>query len=145
MKLSRLHKLHARHGAKFIDYNGWRMPSHYDGWGAIKEHRHVRQHAGLFDVSHMTPIRVSGPGMEAFMSTVTVADVANLPPGTGVPTFLPREDGSVQDTALLLNAGDHFLFNAHAGRLIEGLTRLRRVADASREAGHAWMGCVRRR
>ena len=55
-----LHSVHTRLGASFTDFGGWRMPLRYAS--DIAEHRAVRSSAGIFDLSHMGEIGVSGPG-----------------------------------------------------------------------------------
>ena len=59
-----LEDLHAAAGARFGAFAGWHMPLTYAP-GVMKEHIHTREHAGLFDISHMKLIEVLGPGAAA--------------------------------------------------------------------------------
>ena len=63
---TRLYERHLSLGAKMMDYCGWKMPLCYKN-GTIKEHENVRKNAGLFDVSHMGFIRLSGKDFFPFL------------------------------------------------------------------------------
>ncbi|EGQ63946.1 glycine cleavage system T protein, partial [Acidithiobacillus sp. GGI-221] len=54
-----LHDWHVAHGARMVDFAGWEMPLNYGS--QLAEHEAVRRAAGLFDVSHMRPLDLSGP------------------------------------------------------------------------------------
>ena len=66
-----LHDLHARLGASFTDFGGWDMPLKYGS--ELAEHRAVRESAGLFDLSHMGEVRVSGADAAAFLDLARLA------------------------------------------------------------------------
>ena len=59
---SPLHDRHAELGAKFAPFGGWEMPLEYAGGGVVREHTAVRTAVGVFDVSHLGKIGVTGPG-----------------------------------------------------------------------------------
>ncbi len=67
-----LHQTHRDLGARFLEFAGWEMPLSYTG--AAEEHRGVREHCGLFDVSHMGEIEVRGPDATALCQALTVND-----------------------------------------------------------------------
>ena len=67
---------HEAAGAKFVDFAGWDMPIHYGS--QLEEHHAVRQGAGMFDVSHMTPVDVRGDGATAWLRHLLANDVAKL-------------------------------------------------------------------
>ena len=67
---------HVAAGAKLVDFAGWEMPVQYDGVAA--EHRAVREACGIFDVSHMGEIEVSGPHAAALLQRVLSNDVERL-------------------------------------------------------------------
>jgi len=90
------------------------MPIRYP-LGIMKEHLHTRQKAGLFDVSHMVPVRVTGKDRARFMETVTVADVKALPEGMGSLSLITNEDGGIIDDCIVTNAGDHIYMVINAG------------------------------
>lgn len=99
--------LDARHrasGARMVEFAGWEMPVQYSG--VMDEHRAVRSAAGLFDVSHMGEIRVSGPGAEAYLQYATPNDVANLTPGRIHYSALLTERGTYIDDLLVYRLGD---------------------------------------
>ena len=62
---SPLHEKHQGLGAKFGEFGGWSMPLEYTG--VVKEHTAVRQAVGVFDVSHLGKVMISGPGAAAFV------------------------------------------------------------------------------
>ena len=67
---------HLASNAKMVDFHGWDMPIHYGS--QIEEHHAVRQDAGMFDVSHMTVVDVTGEQAQAFLRTLLANDVAKL-------------------------------------------------------------------
>lgn len=69
-----LYPQHIKAGAKIINFSGWEMPLHYGS--QIKEHLQVRQHAGVFDVSHMTILDISDQGVTAYLRRLLANDVA---------------------------------------------------------------------
>jgi len=95
---------HVRAGARLVDFAGWEMPVQYRG--VLDEHRAVRASAGLFDVSHMGEIRVTGPGAEAFVQALTPNDVAKLAPGRAHYSALLDERGTFLDDLLVYRLGD---------------------------------------
>ncbi|MBH0210261.1 MAG: hypothetical protein HP495_17405, partial [Nitrospira sp.] len=70
---------HRAAGAKLVDFAGWEMPIQYSG--VVDEYQTVRSTAGIFDVSHMGRILVTGPGSTSFLQRVTTNDVAKLAVG----------------------------------------------------------------
>jgi aminomethyltransferase len=75
-KRTPLYDVHCQLGARMIQFGGWEMPVSYTG--IIEEHQRVRTHAGLFDVSHMGEIEITGPGAEAAVQYLTLNDVRPL-------------------------------------------------------------------
>ena len=78
MSLSKtcLHDCHVRLGAKMVDFAGWHMPIQYSS--IVSEHNMVRDRVGIFDVSHMGQIFVSGKDASSFLSYVTTWDISKL-------------------------------------------------------------------
>ncbi len=95
MKRTPLFSVHQRLGGKLIEFGGWEMPVQYSG--IIDEHLAVRQAAGLFDISHMGEVRVSGPGAESFLNGALTNDLRKLPVGQGQYTLMCNERGGVID------------------------------------------------
>ncbi len=94
-----LYDCHKEAGAKFVEFAGWQMPVQY--LGVMDEHRAVRSAAGLFDVSHMGELRVSGPDAETFLQQLTPNDVSKLKPGRAHYSALLNERGTYLDDILV--------------------------------------------
>ena len=78
MKKTPLYEKHIELNAKLVDFAGYMMPIQYDS--ITKEHFAVRESAGIFDVSHMGEIIISGKGSQEFLEYITVNDITNLEP-----------------------------------------------------------------
>src|SRR5437667_316533 len=79
-KRTPLHQIHVTLGAKLVPFGGYEMPVSYPG-GIAAEHRAVREHVGVFDVSHMGEFEVTGPDRNAFLTVVQGNAVGALRPG----------------------------------------------------------------
>lgn len=86
---------HRGAGAKLVDFAGWEMPIHYTG--VVDEYHTVRSKAGLFDVSHMGRIVVTGSGAEAFLQRMTTNDLAALRPMQAQYSMVCNEQGGIKD------------------------------------------------
>lgn len=82
-------------GAKLVDFAGWEMPIQYSG--VVDEYQTVRTKAGLFDVSHMGRIVVSGAGAEPFLQRVTTNDLAVLKPMQAQYSMVCNPEGGILD------------------------------------------------
>ena len=85
-----LHALHAELGARFTPFAGYEMPVQYKD-GLRAEHLHTRAQAGLFDVSHMGQVRVTGPGIDAALERALPVDFDDWPVGRQRYTLLCNE------------------------------------------------------
>tara|TARA_B110000444_G_scaffold247991_1_gene271336 strand:+ start:1135 stop:2223 length:1089 start_codon:yes stop_codon:yes gene_type:complete len=95
-----LYQLHLDSGAKMVDFAGWDMPINYGS--QIEEHNLVRNQAGIFDVSHMTVIDVSGNEAEAFLRYLLANDVAKLDEvGRALYSGMLNESGCVVDDLIV--------------------------------------------
>lgn len=94
-----LHDKHVALGAQMAPFAGFDMPIVYRG--IPEEHNAVREHSGMFDVSHMGEFHVGGPGALAFIERVFTNDAANLADGHVAYGMLTREDGGVVDDLLV--------------------------------------------
>ncbi len=113
MKTTPLNAIHRGMGAKMIDFGGWEMPVQYSG--VIEEHRAVREHVGLFDVSHMGELEVRGPDALAFVNFVTTNDASRLIDGQAqYSALLYPHGGFVDDILVHRIAGDHFFLCVNA-------------------------------
>lgn len=99
--------LHARHDdrdAKFTEFGGWDMPVEFTS--IREEHVSVREHAGIFDVSHMGEIFVSGPDAVALTNRLTTNDVGALSPGDAQYAAITNEDGVILDDTIVYSLPD---------------------------------------
>ncbi len=99
LKKTPLNRAHRDLGGKMVDFGGWDMPVQYSG--VIAEHLRTRQHAGLFDVSHMGEFFVEGEDAIKFVNRLTTNDVAKLVDGQAHYSAFTREDGTVVDDLLV--------------------------------------------
>lgn len=95
MKQTPLIDAHRKAQGKLVDFAGWEMPIQYSG--VVDEYQTVRRHAGLFDVSHMGRIRVSGPGSLAFLQRVTTNDVSKLSVRQSHYSMICAPNGGIKD------------------------------------------------
>ena len=110
LKKTPLHALHVKLGARMVEFGGYDMPIQYPE-GIMAEHNWTRQHAGLFDVSHMGPSFLSlpqlGGGDEAHRKVAAIveklvpSDIARLAPGKVQLTVLLNEDGGIVDDLMV--------------------------------------------
>ena len=104
LKRTPLIDCHREAGARLVDFAGWEMPVQYSG--VVEEHRAVRTAAGLFDVSHMGEVRVTGSEAEAFLQRLAPNDVTKLSQGRAHYSALLSEDGTYLDDMLVYRLGD---------------------------------------
>ena len=107
---------YATYGGKTIDFGGWELPVQFS---SIKEeHEAVRTKAGLFDVSHMGEIIVTGSSSEAFLQKIMTNDVSKLVNGQAQYTAMCYEDGGIVDDLLVYKvAENHYLLVVNAGNI----------------------------
>ncbi len=99
MKKTPLYEVHRALGAKMVHFAGFEMPVMYSS--IIEEHMAVRERAGLFDVSHMGEIFVSGPDSVSFLQWITSNDVEKMKVGRARYNAFPTERGTVVDDLLV--------------------------------------------
>ncbi len=108
-KQSPLHDRHVALGAKMAPFAGWEMPLEYSGAGVVAEHTAVRTGVGIFDVSHLGKLAVTGTGAAEFVNTVLTNDVTKIGPGRAQYTLCCDDEtgGVVDDMIIYLRSGDH--------------------------------------
>ena len=100
-----LHGVHAELGARFCPFAGFEMPLQYrDGLRA--EHLHTRAHAGLFDVSHMGQVRVTGPRLHEALERTLPLDFDGWPVGAQRYSLLLNERGGIEDDLMVTRLAD---------------------------------------
>jgi aminomethyltransferase len=103
-----LYATHQAMGGKLVDFGGWDMPLHYGS--QIEEHHKVRQSAGMFDVSHMTVVDVTGSDAKAYLQYLLANDVAKLDGQLGKALYsgMLNTEGGVIDDLIVYNLGDWY-------------------------------------
>jgi aminomethyltransferase len=104
VKRTPLYEAHRALGARLVEFAGWEMPVQYAG--IIEEHTAVRERAGLFDVSHMGEVEISGTGALAACQAVTANDVTRLSNGQAQYSLLLQPDGGIVDDVIVHRLSD---------------------------------------
>jgi aminomethyltransferase len=107
-KRTPLYDAHRALGARIVPFAGWDMPVQYKG--ILEEHAAVRNAAGLFDVSHMGEIHLTGPGAVASVERLVTCPVASLRPGRVRYGLLCNEEGGVVDDVTVYRLAEDALF-----------------------------------
>lgn len=119
-----LYNKHVQAGAKMVDFHGWEMPLNYGS--QIEEHHAVRRDVGMFDVSHMTIVDVTGRDAKPYLRYLLANDVAKLTtPGKALYSAMLNEEGGVIDDLIV------YFFNEDSYRLV--------VNSATRDKDMAWL------
>ncbi len=127
IKRTPLFDTHVALGGKMVDFAGWEMPIQYQGIKA--EHEAVRQHSGLFDVSHMGEIRVTGTGAEAFLNYACLNDATKLKIGRAHYSMIANDSGGlIDDIYLYREAEDNFLVVCNASNRAAVVPHLQTLA-----------------
>lgn len=119
-----LYDLHLELGARMVAFAGYQMPVQYPD-GIIHEHQHTRTAAGLFDVSHMGQVRLSGPDAAAALESLTPMDVVDLAPGHMRYGAFTEKGGGILDDIIVANAGDALIVVVNAACKKDDLRRMR--------------------
>jgi len=120
MKQLVLSDIHKSLGGKMVEFAGYYMPVQYEGVKA--EHHTVRNEVGVFDVSHMGEVFVSGEKALDFLQYITTNDVSKLKPGKIQYTCLPNADGGIVDDFLLyMIAENNYLLVVNASNMEKDL------------------------
>ena len=99
-----LHRTHVSMGARMVPFSGWDMPVQYAT--ILEEVDAVREKVGIFDVSHMGRLFISGPGAGAFVSRVFSTDVSKLRRGRAKYGVTCNEDGGIIDDNIVYRLGE---------------------------------------
>lgn len=119
-----LHALHIETGAKMVPFAGYDMPVQYE-LGVRKEHIHCREHAGLFDVSHMGQLRLHGENAAKALEALVPVDIIDLPAGKQRYALFTNEQGGLMDDLMVTNFGDHLFVVVNAACKEQDIAHLR--------------------
>lgn len=128
LKRTTLFAAHQRLGAKLIDFGGWEMPVQYTS--ITDEHLAVRNAAGIFDISHMGEVTVSGTKAGEFLNRVLTNDIRKLKSGLGQYTLMCNEQGGVVDDLYAYKLSEQVYFLViNASRIDDDVAWLQAQAD----------------
>lgn len=129
LKILPLYHLHEKAGAKFGNFAGWNMPLTYP-LGVMKEHLHTREHAGLFDISHMKLILVEGAQAADFLSHALPLDALALKIGQSRYNYLLNENAGILDDLIVTRLGaTRYMVVANAGNAEADINELKKRAN----------------
>jgi aminomethyltransferase len=112
MKKTALYEMHLKHNAKMVHFAGYEMPIQYHS--IREEHRRVRSTVGVFDVSHMGEIDISGPRALEMVQRITINNAAMLQTGQVQYSAMCYQDGGLVDDLLVYRFENHFLLVVNA-------------------------------
>ena len=113
-KKTPLYDLHVELGGKIVDFAGWSLPVQYAP-GIMAEHRHCREKAGLFDVSHMGQVIIRGEGAESAFEKLVPGNIEGLKPGNARYTQFTNDQGGVLDDLIVSRIEDGLFAVVNAG------------------------------
>jgi aminomethyltransferase len=132
LKRTPLHEVHTSAGAKMVPFSGWHMPIEY--LGLVSEHMGVRTSAGLFDVSHMGEIEVTGKDALSLVQRVTTNNAAKLGINQAQYSALVYPEGTFVDDLLVYRfAEDHFFLCVNASNVDKDYEYIRNLATGNVE------------
>ncbi|WP_419835122.1 glycine cleavage system aminomethyltransferase GcvT [Endozoicomonas atrinae] len=105
LKKTPLYDLHLTQGAKMVPFAGYEMPVQYPS-GVKTEHLHTRNKAGVFDVSHMGQLRLSGDGADHFLESLVPVDIVDLPVGKQRYAVFTNDAGGILDDLMVTRYAD---------------------------------------
>jgi aminomethyltransferase len=133
LKRTPLFAAHQKLGAKLIEFGGWEMPVHYTS--ITDEHLAVRRAAGIFDISHMGEVSVSGSAAEGFLDQTLTNDLRKLAIGQGQYTLMCNGRGGVIDDLYAYRlAATEYLLIINASRIPDDVAWLKKQLDCFRQS-----------
>ncbi|UCC73397.1 MAG: glycine cleavage system aminomethyltransferase GcvT [Gemmatimonadota bacterium] len=134
LKRTPLYEEHVKLGAKIVPFAGFEMPVQYPA-GVSAEHQAVRQHAGLFDVSHMGEFIVTGDDAEAFVNYLVANDASRREAGQAMYSVMCNEDGGIVDDLLVYKFPDRFRLVVNAANIDKDFAWISRCHERFGVAG----------
>ncbi|ANB02462.1 glycine cleavage system aminomethyltransferase GcvT [Ectothiorhodospira sp. BSL-9] len=127
LKQTTLHDAHVAAGARMVDFAGWSMPVHYGS--QLEEHHGVRREAGMFDVSHMTVVDVTGSGARDYLRYLLANDVDKLKEnGRALYSCMLNEQGGVLDDLITYRREQGYRVVVNAATRDKDLAWMQQVA-----------------
>jgi aminomethyltransferase len=138
MRKTSLYAEHVALGARMVPFAGWEMPVQYKG--IVEEHRAVRERVGLFDVSHMGELELTGSGALELVSSLITNDPTRIADGQAVYTCCCNDGGTILDDLIVYrrspervlvvcNASNREKISTHFARAAEGRVGFRDASD----------------
>lgn len=122
-----LHDEHIKLGARMVSFAGWQMPVQYNS--IIEEHKCVRKNAGIFDVSHMGQVFVSGNDTINFLQKIVPQDISTFKLNRAHYCQLTNERGGIIDDLIIYRLTDKYLIILNASRIEADMTWLKKNAQ----------------
>ncbi|EKE76925.1 glycine cleavage system aminomethyltransferase GcvT [Oceanibaculum indicum] len=119
-----LNALHRELGGKMVEFAGYEMPVQYPA-GIMAEHLHTRDKAGLFDVSHMGQVKLSGEGADKALETLVPGEIQALKPGRQRYTLFTNEQGGILDDLMVTRFNDHLFLVVNAACKTQDIEHMR--------------------
>ncbi|MBY4675175.1 glycine cleavage system aminomethyltransferase GcvT [Marinobacterium arenosum] len=119
-----LFDLHVELGAKMVPFAGYEMPVQYP-LGVKKEHLHTREQAGLFDVSHMGQVKLTGANAAAALEKLVPVDIIDLPVGKQRYALFTNDEGGIMDDLMVTNYGDYIYVVVNAACKDQDIAHMR--------------------
>lgn len=122
-----LYEAQLRRSGRMVEFAGWQMPVQFSG--LIDEHLTVRQAVGVFDVSHMGEVRISGTDALAAVQALVTHDISKLQAGQAVYCVMCHEHGGIVDDLIVYRESEHSIFLViNAGGIDKDVAHIRSVA-----------------
>ena len=110
-----IYQNHLDSGARMVDFAGWQMPIQYAS--QLAEHHAVRQDAGMFDVSHMRSVDITGPQSRDFLRHLLANDVNKLKqPGRALYSCMLNDAGGIIEKEMPLHRSNVAIYNPNTGK-----------------------------
>lgn len=119
-----LHSLHEELGGKMVPFAGYLMPVQYP-LGVMGEHNHTRNAAGLFDVSHMGQVVISGKNADVWLETLVPGNIVDLKEGRIRYTMFTNKDGGIMDDLMITKRENDIFMVVNAACKIQDIAHMR--------------------
>lgn len=127
-----LYDLHVEHGGKIVDFAGWSLPVQYAA-GIMAEHRHCREKAGLFDVSHMGQVVIRGADAASAFERLVPGNIEGLKEGAARYTVFTNDKGGVLDDLIVSRTADGLFVVVNAGCRDADIAHMKRHLEPAYE------------